>query len=439
MAAEMEGGHSQPQSVDYEQMRNARIEENKKRMQQLGLPNICQSLSMQLSAKRPRLFRATPETKLVLTPAPSRRSSRLQNVTPVSYVEFPPAWRENFDSKSIRSFQRGSQPEIYTEEHEKLLGSCQTEWVLFQDGYGPGGNRIYDPVRGKTCHQCRQKTLGLRTHCSKCSLLQGHFCGDCLYMRYGENILEVLKNPEWVCPVCRDICNCSFCRQKKGWAPTGILHRYAKSQGYRSVAHYLILSQKSSAKAESARAVSDNCYLAEDKDDASPNGARRSLTFSSASETTTESNSPVEVTMEENSSSSNDARRFCALTSASITTTESNSPMEITKEENNSLPNLASPKSELGSDCQMKSGPSISHGNNSHGDILVPSKTSLDSSECSDKQCDFGDVEIIEITDMDDHSKCKTKKISSKSKGYVRGGIAQRLRPRVVTKAQAVD
>jgi hypothetical protein len=67
----------------------------------------------------------------------------------------------------------------------------------------------------------------------------------------------------------------------------------------------------------------------------------------------------------------------------------------------------------------------------------MPSKTSLDSSECHDKQCDFEDVEIIEITDMDDHSKRKTKKISSKSKGYVRGGIAQRLRPRVVTKASS--
>ena len=67
----------------------------------------------------------------------------------------------------------------------------------------------------------------------------------------------------------------------------------------------------------------------------------------------------------------------------------------------------------------------------------MPSKTSLDSSECRDKQFDFGDVEIIEITDMDDHSKCKTKKISSKSKGYVRGGITHHLRPRVVTKASS--
>lgn len=428
-----EGGHSQRQTVDYEHIRNARIEENKKRMEQLGLPNLCQSLSKQLSAKRQRPFRAIPESKPVLNPTPSRRSSRLQNATPVSYVEIPPTFKENSDSRSIRPLQQGNKPEIYTEEHEKLLGSCETEWVLFQDGYGPDGNKIYDSVRGKTCHQCRQKTLGLRTHCSKCSLLRGQFCGDCLYMRYGENILEVLKKSEWVCPVCRDICNCSFCRLKKGWVPTGSFYRNAKSLGYRSVAHYLILSQKSSAKAESAGAVSDNC-LSKDKEDVLPNGARRSLTFTSASDRRTECNSPVDLTMEENNSSSNDTSRFPSFTSASITITESNSSTEMTKEENNSLLNLASSKSELGSDCQMKSDFSISLTDNSHGDVLVPSKTSLNSSECSDKQCDCGDVEIIEITSLNDHSKCNTKRISSKSKGYVRGGIAQRLRPRVTTK-----
>lgn len=31
---------------------------------------------------------------------------------------------------------------------------------------------------------CRQKTLGHRTNCSKCNIVQGQFCGDCLYMRY---------------------------------------------------------------------------------------------------------------------------------------------------------------------------------------------------------------------------------------------------------------
>lgn len=49
----------------------------------------------------------------------------------------------------------GSNPEIYTEEHEKLLGDCETTWELYVDGYDEDGNRIYDPNKGETCHQCR--------------------------------------------------------------------------------------------------------------------------------------------------------------------------------------------------------------------------------------------------------------------------------------------
>ena len=43
---------------------------------------------------------------------------------------------------------------------------------LFQDGYDVStGKRIYDRVAGMTCHQCRQKTLGLHTSCSQCETL----------------------------------------------------------------------------------------------------------------------------------------------------------------------------------------------------------------------------------------------------------------------------
>lgn len=38
---------------------------------------------------------------------------------------------------------------------------------------------------------------------------------------------------DWVCPVCRDLCNCSFHRIKKGWAPTGTLYRAAMREGER--------------------------------------------------------------------------------------------------------------------------------------------------------------------------------------------------------------
>lgn len=121
------------------------------------------------------------------------------------------------------------------------LGDHTKEWELFQDGY-VNGRRIYEREIGLTCHQCRQKTLGRRTHCSKCKQRRGQFCGDCLWMRYGENVEEANANPEWTCPVCRDICNCSFCRNKKGWAPTGIMYQWVKSKGFKSVAHYLVMT-----------------------------------------------------------------------------------------------------------------------------------------------------------------------------------------------------
>lgn len=49
----------------------------------------------------------------------------------------------------------GSKPEVYTDVHEKLLGNTERSWTLFVDGIGQDGKRIYDPVKGKTCHQCR--------------------------------------------------------------------------------------------------------------------------------------------------------------------------------------------------------------------------------------------------------------------------------------------
>lgn len=50
-------------------------------------------------------------------------------------------------------------------------------------------------------------------------------------MRYGENILEVEAGGPWVCPPCRGLCNCSFHRIRRGWAPTGTLYRRAIAEG----------------------------------------------------------------------------------------------------------------------------------------------------------------------------------------------------------------
>ncbi|PIA56134.1 hypothetical protein AQUCO_00700468v1 [Aquilegia coerulea] len=254
---------------DYEQCREKRIKENMERMQKLGLFDLSSKLKSEiLTPKRsPRkpYERKSPLDSSLQSSLPPRRSSRLQNVTPVSYTEL----REKKGKKDEDLgplIGEGSRPEIYTEEHEKMLGTCNSEWTLFVDGYGNDGKRIYDPVKGKTCHQCRQKTLGHHTHCIKCNLVQGQFCGDCLYMRYGEHVLEVKQNPNWICPVCRGICNCSLCRQAKGWPATGSLYRKISKLGFKSVAHYLI--QTRCAETKSGEACIDD-----------PVSVKRSLPF----------------------------------------------------------------------------------------------------------------------------------------------------------------
>ncbi|KAK9064853.1 hypothetical protein SSX86_016235 [Deinandra increscens subsp. villosa] len=237
-------------SSDYEKCREERIKQNLERMQKLGIYD----LSLKMKSIKPNTHRRKNIKPLSATPnrcsipplpssVPTRRSSRLQSTPAVSYTEV--VFSKNGKDGDDLLVERTSRPEVYTEEHEKLLGDAKTEWTLFVDGYGKDGKRIYDQVRGKTCHQCRQKTLGHRTHCIKCNLVQGQFCGDCLYMRYGENVLEAMQNPDWICPVCRGICNCSLCRQAKGWAPTGCLYRKISRLGYKSVAHYLIQTCRS--------------------------------------------------------------------------------------------------------------------------------------------------------------------------------------------------
>ena len=53
------------------------------------------------------------------------------------------------------------------------------------------------------------------------------------------NIREALKDPEWWCPPCLDICNCSICRNRIGKGATGPLTWLAQEKGFPSVRHYL--------------------------------------------------------------------------------------------------------------------------------------------------------------------------------------------------------
>ena len=80
---------------------------------------------------------------------------RLTSAEPVSYAEIPTKKEKGPERGSSFSIEHGCKEEVYTEEHEKLLGTCETPWTLFVDGYGADGKRIYDQARGQTCHQCR--------------------------------------------------------------------------------------------------------------------------------------------------------------------------------------------------------------------------------------------------------------------------------------------
>ncbi|KAG2322003.1 hypothetical protein Bca52824_015216 [Brassica carinata] len=104
------------------------------------------------------------------------------------------------------------------------------------------GGRIYDSSNGKCCHQCRQKTMDIAASCKamkkekQCTI---NYCHKCLLNRYGEKAEEVGALVDWRCPKCRGICNCSFCRKKRGQSPTGILTHKAKASGHSSVSKLL--------------------------------------------------------------------------------------------------------------------------------------------------------------------------------------------------------
>ncbi|CAK9150822.1 unnamed protein product [Ilex paraguariensis] len=140
----------------YEQFRDQRIKENMERMEKLGILELSRKLktSKSLPPKNP------PKKKPTLPPSePTRRSSRLTNRTPVNYSEKRTPKKEGEVEKLLQNLdiriKEGSKPEIYTEEHENLLGDCKTTWTLYVDGYDEDGHRIYDPFEGKSCHQCR--------------------------------------------------------------------------------------------------------------------------------------------------------------------------------------------------------------------------------------------------------------------------------------------
>ena len=61
----------------------------------------------------------------------------------------------------------------------------------------------------------------------------------CLLHRYGQDAREALKDPNWMCPPCLDVCNCSICRNRMGKGATGPITWLAQAKGFSSVKDYL--------------------------------------------------------------------------------------------------------------------------------------------------------------------------------------------------------
>uniref|UniRef100_J3LS51 Zinc-finger domain-containing protein n=1 Tax=Oryza brachyantha TaxID=4533 RepID=J3LS51_ORYBR len=155
------------------------------------------------------------------------------------------------------------------EEEKKAAGVIDKERVrILQERRcdSKGRGAVYDTVLGICCHFCRQKKLcgeeGCKrcgegdlnqpcigkTDCSSCHSSYGILCRGCLKVRYGEDMDEVRKNKNWMCPHCIEekgikqfwICNSSICLKKRKLSPTGIAIYDAREQGYESVAHLLM-------------------------------------------------------------------------------------------------------------------------------------------------------------------------------------------------------
>ncbi|KAG7670748.1 hypothetical protein Ndes2526A_g01480 [Nannochloris sp. 'desiccata'] len=122
------------------------------------------------------------------------------------------------------------------------------------------GGRIYDSENGTTCHQCRQKTIEIKAKCKQCTL---YYCPRCLENRYNEAVDEVNALPDWSCPRCRKLCNCSNCRKKAGLEATGILAKVAKTAGFGSVSELLKKNPKAQAfhLMTCSAAIGDGCAV----------------------------------------------------------------------------------------------------------------------------------------------------------------------------------
>ena len=293
----------------YEEARHARMRENAAAMRELGLASALAAVSPPPSSSpspspsshaHTREQKPAPENARVLRPReslapaahthpdhpnmPQRKRSR-RSSTSTSSTSKPRTRRVKPRSVDLREFAEvsgeGSSGHSSSEDDDDSNSSLDEDEKKDRADEGRGNGRrrgewydaaqvaalgscrrryayvampkVADAVHGTTCHQCRQRTRDAKTHCAHCGAPQGVLCGPCLQVRYGENILEVVRggrtDPAWRCPACRRLCNCDACRTAAGLAPVGDV---AVPPGYASVAHWLVLTHSDASSSNSS-------------------------------------------------------------------------------------------------------------------------------------------------------------------------------------------
>ncbi|GAX75209.1 hypothetical protein CEUSTIGMA_g2653.t1 [Chlamydomonas eustigma] len=261
---------------DYEIERARIMEENRRKMEEMGLLRQKSIIESFAPCKRVDAHRA-PNNKAKQPSlgrreryGPARRSTRLQGV--------------KLDEGALRSDVLGD------DEHEGgsrrtyggLLDLLDRSGKVWSEDVAAANNAeiqqircssagrgsLYDKTAGITCHFCRQKKLcgepdcprcqsrnvdlecKGKSDCSRCHSANGRFCRACLLIRYGEELDDVrrkMKAGNWLCPHCYEeehadegwICNSSICMTRRGLKPTGIAIYDAMQQGFKSVGHLL--------------------------------------------------------------------------------------------------------------------------------------------------------------------------------------------------------
>jgi hypothetical protein len=179
---------------DYEKKRRLQIEQNLMMAKQLGLVSASQ---LGVFGEKPK----EPSPKKIKSPAtkaessePQRKSMRIRNI---------PLPQDNIEESYKKLDEANTEP-FQPRLNKKMLNV--------------NGSRVYDSLNGTTCHQCRQKTMDPKSVCVNSNVEPSgrhKYCRTCLKNRYHEDLDEVLKNAQWLCPNCKHMCNCSHCRKKR--------------------------------------------------------------------------------------------------------------------------------------------------------------------------------------------------------------------------------